>query len=94
LEPKNLNNTHKRVGEGFTNALTSSYNTIAIVHSKFSSLVSSKTVYYLRYSPKARCNKSSRRAKKWLIPRFLEATRAEANFWRVSLIQAENGNAV
>ena len=68
MEPKNLNNTRKRVGEGFTNALTSSYNTITIVHSKFSSLVSSKTVYYLRYSPKARYNKSSRRAKNGSSP--------------------------
>jgi hypothetical protein len=65
LEPKKLNKTHKRIDGGFTNILTqtkpqnaptNSYNTIAVVHSRFSSLVSSKTVYSLRYSPKARYN--------------------------------------
>ncbi|MGD9131341.1 MAG: hypothetical protein PVH73_07195 [Candidatus Bathyarchaeota archaeon] len=56
MEPKNPNRTHKKIGENFTNTPTSSYNTIAVVHNKFSNLVSSKTVYSLRYQPKARYN--------------------------------------
>jgi len=35
-------------------APTNNYNTIAIVHNRFSSLVSSETVYSLPYSPKTR----------------------------------------
>jgi hypothetical protein len=34
----------------------SGYTTIAVVHNKFSSLVSSETVYSIRYSPKAKHN--------------------------------------
>jgi hypothetical protein len=65
LEPEAPKKAHKRVGKSFTNmfkqtepqkCLLNSYNTIAVVHSKFSSLVSSRTVYSLRYSPKARHN--------------------------------------
>jgi hypothetical protein len=65
LEPEAPKKAHKRISKSFINILKqtkpqnapiSSYNTIAAVHSKFSSLVSSKTVYSLRYSPKARYN--------------------------------------
>ena len=63
LEPKVPEKTHKRIGKSFTNILKqaepqntplSGYNTIAVIHNKFNSLVSSGTVYFFRYSPKAR----------------------------------------
>jgi hypothetical protein len=65
LEPKVPKKPHKRIGKSFTNILKqtepknspmSGYTTIAVVHNKFSSLVSSETVYSIRYSPKARHN--------------------------------------
>gem|GEM_PF-3398909 len=65
MEPEAPKKMHKRSGNSFTNILKhiepqncrlSGYNTIAVVHSKFSSLVSSKTVYSLRYSTKTRYN--------------------------------------
>ncbi|MCZ2807878.1 MAG: hypothetical protein O2V44_00830 [Candidatus Bathyarchaeota archaeon] len=65
MESKAPKKTHKRIGKSSTNILKqtelqntplSGYNTIAVVHNKFSSLVSSGTVYFLRYSPKARHN--------------------------------------
>ncbi|TET25367.1 MAG: hypothetical protein E3J73_06445 [Candidatus Bathyarchaeum sp.] len=61
MKQKNLKKTHKRIGKSFTNILiqaepqnapTSGYDTIAFVNNKFSSLVSSGTVYFLRYAPK------------------------------------------
>ena len=65
LEPKVPKKPHKRIGKSFTNILKqtepqnspmSGYNTLAVVHNKFSSLVSSGTVYFIRYAPKARTN--------------------------------------
>ncbi|MCW4034256.1 MAG: hypothetical protein NWF03_02700 [Candidatus Bathyarchaeota archaeon] len=46
LQGKNPTKNHQQTSQ------TSSYNTIGMVHNKFSSLVSSKTVYSLRYIPK------------------------------------------
>ena len=63
MEPKNPNKTHKKTVKYFINTLTKTrpehaptknYNTIAVVHNRFSSLVSSKTVYSLPYAPKTK----------------------------------------
>jgi len=51
LETKNI----KKTGTKFTenqNTATSRYSTAAFIHSKFSSLVSSGTVYSIKYTPK------------------------------------------
>ncbi|PVX23785.1 MAG: hypothetical protein CW691_09680 [Candidatus Bathyarchaeum sp.] len=66
MEPKNPNKTHKKTSKNFTdiNIKTKtqkhpshSYNTVAIVHGKFNSLVSSGTVYSIRYVPKKKQSK-------------------------------------
>jgi hypothetical protein len=52
VEPKNLNNQHKKSSKRQTNTPTGGYDTIAFVHNKFSSLVSSGAAYSLQYTPK------------------------------------------
>ncbi|MCW4016383.1 MAG: hypothetical protein NWF06_08440 [Candidatus Bathyarchaeota archaeon] len=52
MEPKNLKSIHKKTRKNVTNAATHNYNTVAAVNSRFSSLVSSGTIYSIRYYQK------------------------------------------
>ena len=65
LELKVPKKPEKRTLKSFTNIIKKTeprnvpmngHNTIAVVHNKFSNLVSSRTVFFFQYSPKERHN--------------------------------------
>jgi hypothetical protein len=55
LETENINKKHEKASESPKErrpTTTPNYNTVGFIHSKFSNLISSGSVYSIRYSPK------------------------------------------